>query len=53
LGIVLEEADEALYWLEILVETKIAKADQPVAIMAEANELISIFVSNLNTAKRC
>ena len=53
LGIVLEEADETLYWLEILAETKIVKANLLAGIMAEANELIAIFVSSLNTAKRC
>jgi four helix bundle protein len=52
LGIVLEEADEALYWLEILAETKIVRANLLTRFMAEANELIAIFVSSLNTAKR-
>ena len=52
LGIVLEEADEALYWLEILLETNIAQANLLSGIMAEANELVAIFVSSLNTAKR-
>jgi four helix bundle protein len=53
MGIVLEEADEALYWLEILMETKILKAHLLSEVMAEANELIAMFVSSLNTAKRC
>jgi four helix bundle protein len=52
LGIVLEEADESLYWLEILAETKIVKADLLTPLMKEANELVSIFVSSLNTAKK-
>ncbi len=52
LGIVLEETDETLYWLEILAETKIVKANLLTALMAEANELIAIFVSSINTAKR-
>ena len=52
LGIALEEADEALYWLEILTEMKIVKADLLSGIMAEADELVAIFVSSLNTAKR-
>ena len=52
LGIVLEEADETLYWLEILAETKIVRMNLPTGLMAEANELIAIFVSSLNTAKR-
>src|SRR5437660_8358955 len=51
LGIVLEEADESLYWMEIIVETNIMKADLLTSLMEEANELIAIFVCSLNTAK--
>lgn len=51
LGIVLEEADESLYWLEILVETEIMKADLLAPCIVEVNELIAIFVASLNTAK--
>ena len=52
LGIVLEEADESLYWLEILAETEIIKPDLLRSLMNEAEELVSIFVASLNTAKR-
>lgn len=51
LGIVLEEADECLYWSEILLEEKVARDDLVVPLMKEANELIAIFVASLNTAK--
>ncbi|MBI5842501.1 MAG: four helix bundle protein [Chloroflexi bacterium] len=51
LGIVLEEADESLYWLEILAETQIVKADLLEPLMKEADELVAIFVTSLNTAK--
>jgi four helix bundle protein len=51
LGIVLEEADETLYWMEILVETNIVKAALLSSLMEEANPLIAIFVTSLNTAK--
>ena len=52
LGIVLEETDESLYWMEIIVETNIMKADPLTLLMEEANQLIAIFVSSLNTAKQ-
>ena len=52
LGIVLEETDETLYWLEILTETQIMKTNLIAPLMKEANELIAIFVSSLNTAKK-
>jgi len=51
MGIVLEEADESLYWLEILKETKVLKKDILSQIMKEADELISILVRTLLTAK--
>jgi four helix bundle protein len=51
LGIVLEEADESLYWLEILCETKVVKPELLTPLMAEARELIAIFISSLTTAK--
>ncbi len=51
LGIVLEEADETLYWLEILSETKVVKANLLKPLMKEADELVGIFVASLKTAK--
>jgi four helix bundle protein len=51
LGIVLEEADEALYWMEILTETRVVEASQVQSLMKEGNELIAILVSTINTSK--
>jgi len=51
LGIVLEETDESLYWLEILAENKIMGAGSLEGLMNEAKQLLAIFVSSLNTAK--
>ena len=51
LGIVLEEADETLFWLELLVDSGAAKADAAAPLLREANELVSIFVASLRTAK--
>lgn len=51
LGVVLEEADETLFWLEILSETNGVKAEQLPVLMQEARELMAIFVASLNTAK--
>jgi four helix bundle protein len=52
IGIVLEESDETLYWLEIIVETEIVKGKLLVPLMKENNEVISIFVASLHTAKK-
>ncbi len=51
MGIVLEEADESLYWMEIIGETEVMKAELLLPLMEEANQLIAIFVASLNTAK--
>jgi len=51
IGIVLEEADESLYWMEIIVEVEIMREELLAPLMKEANELVAIFVSSLNTAK--
>jgi len=51
LGIVSEETDESLYWLEISAENKIMDAAFLTGITNEAKELLAIFISSLNTAK--
>ena len=51
MGIVLEETDESLYWMELLVETEIMKADLLQPLMEEARQLTYIWVASLNTAK--
>ena len=51
LGIVLEEADETLFWLELLVDAGIPHPDRISAPLKEANELVAIFVASLRTAK--
>lgn len=49
IGIVLEETDESLYWLEILAETEIVKPDFLMSLMNEAKELVAIFVATIDT----
>src|SRR5438045_46181 len=52
LGIVLEEADESLYWMEIIVEANIMKVDPLTFLMEEANQQIALVVRSSNTAQR-
>lgn len=52
LGIVLEEADETLYWLELLSEENMVRHDRLGPLIAEAHELVAIFVATLKTMKR-
>jgi four helix bundle protein len=51
MGIVLEEADETLFWLELMVEAGIVPSEKIRVPLQEANELVAIFVSSLRTAK--
>ena len=51
LGIVLEEADETVFWLELLQESEIVSARKLGPLVREASELTSIFVASICTAK--
>ena len=51
LGIMLEEADERLFWLELLIDSGVAQPEATAPLLREANELVSIFMASLRTAK--
>lgn len=51
LGIVEEEADETLFWFEIIQEMKIQEIGNLEEIMKENNEIIAIVVTSIKTAK--
>jgi four helix bundle protein len=52
MGDVLEEADESGYWLELLTESGKVDAKTVAPVVSEANELVAIAISSINTAKR-
>jgi len=52
MGIVEEEADESLYWMELLIEAGIVKPENIEALMKEGDELLAITVASINTARR-
>ncbi|MGO8788365.1 MAG: four helix bundle protein [Terriglobia bacterium] len=51
MGVVVEEADETVFWLELLVETSIIPAARLRELLSEANELLAIFAASLWTAR--
>lgn len=51
LGIVLEESDESLFWLELLVETELVALARAERLLKEADELTAIFTAAVETAK--
>jgi four helix bundle protein len=52
MGIVEEECDEALYWIDVLVELDCATENRASALKSEANEILAIVVSSIKTARR-
>lgn len=50
LKIVLEEADESLYWLTVIKDARLSSAERVDPLLKEANELTAIFASSLKTA---
>jgi len=52
MGNVLEEADESAFWIELLLDSGRATRQQSTSLLSEANELVSIATSSINTAKR-
>jgi len=52
MAIVEEEADETLFWLELLEESELLPAAKLTAIKQEADELIAITVTSIKTARR-
>ena len=46
-----EECDEALYWLEVLVETGTVAKPPVATLMDEADQLVRIVVASINTAR--
>ena len=51
IGVVAEEADETIFWLELIEETKILNPKQLDEILKEAGELSAIFSASHKTAK--
>jgi len=49
--IVIEEADESMYWLEVSEEALLLAELVTKPLIKEANELVSIFVATVKTSK--
>lgn len=51
MGIVEEEADESIYWMELLVDAGFVQPGSVDPLMKEASELLAITVSSIKTAR--
>jgi four helix bundle protein len=50
ISIVLEEADEAAFWLEFIIDEKLLKKNLVAKLLKEAEELTKIFAASRKTA---
>lgn len=51
MGVVVEEADEAILWLELMTESGIVSQAKTEDLLREANELTAIFAASQRTAR--
>jgi len=51
IGVVVEEADETVFWLEMLAEAGIMRAERMDPLVKEANELLAILAASQRTAR--
>ena len=52
LGIVEEECDESSYWMELLVEAGLVAEKRLSELLQEADEILAVVVTSINTSKR-
>ena len=50
LNIVIEEADESCYWLELVIESGLLPEEAVTPLLQEANEITAIMVASRKTA---
>jgi four helix bundle protein len=51
LSIVIEEADESVYWMELIIEAGLLKQELVEALLLEANELVAIMIASRKSAQ--
>jgi four helix bundle protein len=52
MGTVEEEADESIYWMELLIESGLISKDEVDELLDEAGQIVAIIVSSIKTARR-
>jgi four helix bundle protein len=52
LGTVEEEADEALFWMELLIEANIIKSNRLSDLMKEADEILAMTIASSKTLRK-
>ncbi len=52
MGIVEEETDETIYWMELLIDSGLVRKDDLISLLDEANQILAITVSSIKTARK-
>jgi four helix bundle protein len=52
LGIVEEESDESLFWMELIAESGLVPVAKLTALMKEADEITAMVVASINKSRR-
>lgn len=52
MGIVEEECDESLFWMELLIDAGLVRENKLSDLIQEADELLAITVSSIKTARK-
>jgi four helix bundle protein len=52
IGVVEEEADETIYWMELLIEAGLVRKDDLISLLDEANQILAITISSIKTARK-
>ena len=52
MGIVEEECDEAIYWIEVLLDLRLIPEKRTKELQREADEILAITVSSIKTARK-
>ena len=52
MGTVEEEADESIYWMELLIASGLISKDEVDELLDEADQIVAIIVSSIKTARR-
>jgi len=51
IGVVVEEADETVFWLEMLLDSGMVRPEKLQNLLTEAAQLVAIFTASRKTAK--
>lgn len=52
MGTVEEEADESMYWMELVVEAGLMKEELLADLYREADEILAMVVASIKTARK-